>query len=244
MHKKIVSLFSVTVLASTMFLTGCKKDCECPKPPDPPAPPCTATSTWKGTYSSTTELMEVYESNFINNGIAKLNTSPWSYFWTSIETAIPECRRFSADSVRMDIRAKNPVGEGAIEQLDLSLAIVGELDSAVVTFIGRGTHQQFATIGLWKGANVTNQAELVQLFPDWTEISLEVKNGAISAYKNSTLLKSFTIPAGKKLGKIKKIHAGFKGTGSIDWVKVYDSNSTLKFKEEFNTAKTSTIEWF
>jgi hypothetical protein len=36
----------------------------------------------------------------------------------------------------------------------------------------------------------------------------------------------------------------FKGTGSVDWVKLWNNAGTLKLREEFSLHKKSSIEWF
>lgn len=238
MRKKIIQFFSVTALISTMFLTGCKKECTCPKET------CTEAGAWVGVYASLTESVVVADSAFINNGVAKLSNSPYSYYWTGTELNFPACRNISGDSIRFDARIKNPLDEGAIEELDVTLTITGEQDSAIVQYVGRAHKQSVTILGLWNGPSLTGQSELVQLFQDWTDVSLEVKDNVIATYKNSVLVKSYTMPAGKKLGRIKRIQVVFKGTGSVDWVKLWNNAGTLKLREEFSLTKKSSIEWF
>jgi hypothetical protein len=260
---KTKTLTGALALVATVVLisNSCTKtivndiyDCECvdscdTTPPPPKPPVCAETSSWFGVYSGgtpqggITSHTTVGDSTFISNGIGKLANSPYGYYFTGIRLNIPGCRNLSGDSIRFDARVRNPIAEGAIEQLDVALSIIGEQDSAWVNYIGRSAQQQFTQLGLGSGYN-SNMPELIQLFQDWTEVSLEVKNNVLSTYKNGTLIKSFTIPSGKKLGKIKQIRLHFKGTGSVDWVKLYDNAGTLKLKEEFNNGTRSNVEWF
>jgi hypothetical protein len=224
-------------------------DCECvdtcdTMPPPPKPPGCTESSSWLGRYSSLTASTAVADSTFINNGIARMGNSPYGYYWTGIELPIPACRNLAGDSIRLEARVKNPINEGAIEELDVLLIITGEQDSAWVNYIGRASHVQHTYLGLLSGSQLNSVPELIQMFQDWQEISLEVKNNVISTYKNGTLIKSYNIPNGKKLGKVKNIKVGFKGVGSVDWVKVYNNAGTLKLREEFNNGKRSNVEWF
>jgi hypothetical protein len=227
-----------------IITTGCKKVivnnyyCECKDS-------CTETSSWYGIYAIPGSNTYVADNTFISNGIAKLSNSPYGGMWfTGYRLELPECREYSADSLKLEARVKNPVSEGAIEELDVALVIFGDKDTAWVNYVGRSHRQSFTHLGLYNSTNELNNApELVQLFQDWTTVSLEVKNGVISTYKDGVLIKSYTIAGGKKVGKLRKINVGFKGTGSVDWVKVYDNGGTTLFKEEFNNGNSSNVEW-
>jgi hypothetical protein len=37
-----------------------------------------------------------------------------------------------------------------------------------------------------------------------------------------------------KVGNIAGIYLSFKGSGSVDWVKLYDANNTLVYEEDFD----------
>jgi hypothetical protein len=239
----IVTLCGIALIA--VFSTGCKKTiinnyyCGCDKDT------CDETSSWIGTYAIPGSSTDVADNSFISGGIAKLATSPYGGMWfAGMRLELPECREYSADSLKLEARVKNPVAEGAIEELDVALVIYGDKDTAYVNYIGRSHRQSFTHLGLYNSTNeINNVPELVQLFQDWTTVSLEVKNGVISTYKNGTLIKSYTITGGKKLGKLRKVSVGFKGVGSVDWVKVYDNADTNLFKEEFNNGNASNVEW-
>jgi hypothetical protein len=62
----------------------------------------------------------------------------------------------------------------------------------------------------------------------------------LSTYIDGNLVKSCNYGSG--IDKLKMIHVTFKGTGSVDWVKLYDGSGTLKMSEEFNTDHTSTVQ--
>lgn len=227
-----------------VFSTGCKKIinnyyCGCKEDT------CDETSSWIGTYAIPGSSTDVADNTFISGGIAKLANSPYGGMWfAGMRLELPECREYSADSLKLEARLKNPVGEGAIEELDVALLIYGDKDTAYVNYIGRSHRQSFTHLGLYNSTNeINNVPELIQLFQDWTTVSLEVKNGVISTYKNGTLIKSYTIANNKKLGKLRKVSVGFKGVGSVDWVKVYDNAGTNLFKEEFNSGNASNVEW-
>jgi hypothetical protein len=240
----LVSSSCEKTIVNDIYDCECVDTCNTETPTTPKPPSCTEMGTWLGRYSSLSASIAVADSTFISNGIARMGNSPYGYYWTGIELPFPACRNLAGDSMRLDARVKNPLNEGSIEELDVVLVITGEQDSAWVNYIGRATHVQHTYLGLLNGSQLNNVPELIQMFQDWTEVSLEVKNNVVSTYKNGTLIKTYTIPSGKKLGKVKNIKVGFKGTGSVDWVKVYNNAGTLKAKEEFNNGTKSQVEWF
>src|SRR5688572_28227540 len=76
---------------------------------------------WYGLYAIPGQQTQVDDSTFINGGIAKLANSPYGGQWFSgLRLDIPECRNYSADSIKFEARLKNPTAEGAIEELDVS----------------------------------------------------------------------------------------------------------------------------
>jgi hypothetical protein len=240
--KKIL-LPSIALVAILSF-NSCKK-CECVCPPPPPCNnPCdTVKVNWKGSYTSLSSSSNTVDNSFINDGIARLNNSPFSYYWTSIDLNIPACKNLTGDSIKFEISARNPLSEGAIEELDLSLVLEGEQSTANVTFIGRSHRQQFTSLKVGT-VGVSDVPELVQLFQDWTNIVLEAKGNKLSVYKNSVLVKSINY-AGTSIGKLKKIAVSFKGVGSLDWVRLSNSSSgTLKMQETFNTNNQATVQWY
>lgn len=240
----------VGIVLLGIIATGCKKTiiknyyCDCDMDTCSTEPPCTETSSWIGAYGAETSTY-VADNTFIGNGIAHLSNSPYTgTYFTGYILNIPECRNYSADSIKFEARVKNPLSEGAIEELDVTLLIYGDQDSAIVNYVGRDYKLAETQLGLYQSTSLlTNVPELVQLFQDWTTVSLEAKNGILSTYRNGVLLKSYDYSA-KSLGKLKKIQIGFKGTGSVDWVKVYDNSGTVRIKEEFNSGNSSHVEWF
>src|SRR5690349_11751256 len=101
-----------------IFTTGCKKTiinnyyCDCQK--DTCKDTCTdSPSNWYGLYAIPGQLTQVDQSTFINNGIAKLANSPYGGLWfEAVRLDIPPCRQYSADSLKLEARVRNPLNEG------------------------------------------------------------------------------------------------------------------------------------
>jgi hypothetical protein len=200
---------------------------------------------WKGVYA-TYNLPFVYEddSKFISGGIAKLTNTPWPYqdFFTSVDLKIPFCRKFAGDTAKLEVRLKNPSGEqGSVTDYDVNLYLYGSSDTAHVTFIAY--RAQFTSFGVGS-KQITNSPDLLYLFQDWSTVTLEAKDKNLSVYRDGALIKTISYK-GLKIGNLKKIQVGFKGSGSVDWVKLYSScTNTLHMQENFDVDGKSNIIWY
>jgi hypothetical protein len=198
---------------------------------------------WSGVYATPNlPYQNVGDSSFISNGIAQLKNSPWSYFYTSISLLIPKCHQFSADSARFTVYLKNPSGaQTSVAPYDVSLWLYGSRDTGHVQFLNQYPEYTALTVG---NVGVTNTTDLIHLFQDWTELTLEAKNKKLSVYMNGVLVKQI-IYKGVPMGVLKKIQVGFKGAGSVDWIKLFNSNTNAQImQEDFNVTSHSSVNWY
>jgi hypothetical protein len=200
-------------------------------------------SQWQGVYGTIDEPYSfVEDKTFINNGVASLTNSPWSYFYTSILLSIPRCHRMSGDSARLTVRLKNPSDEaGSVAPYDVSLWLKGLKDTGYVQFLAQYPEYTALKVG---DLGITNSTDLIHLFQDWTELTLEAKNKRLSVYLNGVLVKQI-IYKGRKIGALKEISVSFKGSGIIDWVRLHNSNSGVQLmQEDFNVNGHSSVIWY
>ena len=200
---------------------------------------------WVGSYA-TYDLPPVYEDDnkFISGGIAKLTHTPWPYqdFFTSVFLKIPLCKRIAGDSAKLEVRLKNPSGEvGSVTDYDVDLFLNGRSDTAHVTFIAY--RAQYTSFGVGV-KQITNSPDLLYLYQDWSTVTLEAKDKKLSVYRDGILIKTISYK-GLKIGSLQSINIGFKGSGSVDWVKLYSScTGTLHMQEDFNIDGQSSITWY
>ncbi|QEC66623.1 hypothetical protein FRZ67_04660 [Panacibacter ginsenosidivorans] len=207
------------------------------------APVCTETGRWIGTYATENETpVIVTDDTFIKDGIAQLTNSPWSYFFCSMQLEIPSCRVIDADSVRLEVSLKNPsTGVHAITDYDAGLWLQGSADTAVAQYIGY--RPEFTKFGLM-GAGFYTTSDLLYVFENWTTVTLEANNGVLTTKRDGVITQT-TSYSGHTIGQLKHINISFKGSGSIDWVKLYSSNSNkLLMQEDFNTNGASNVHWY
>ncbi len=149
----------------------------------------------------------------------------------------------SADSLTLETSVKNPESEGGISCYDVSISTLSDLE-----FISQNVgfnilhpsctdyvHLQVGDINIGYKANKPK----VPLTPfgidisNWTKIKYIIKNKILTVFVNDT--KIYEVAYQKKLGPIKMLQIGFKGSGSIDYVKMSNSiTGQLKFNETFD----------
>lgn len=209
------------------------------------------TSKWVGTYVNgyTSDTVDVADKYFISNGIATLNQSPWSYYYSRIQLKIPACRGpIYGDSVKLQVRLRNNgTAPGAVFPYDVSPWLDGAYNRAHAQFLSYYVQYTALTVGT-KG--ITNDSALLHRFDDWSIVTLIAKNNRLSVYINNVLIKD-TKYTGNLIGKLKDIFLYFKGPGQIDWIKLYTissaSNKTnykLKMSEDFNVDGQSSVVWY
>jgi hypothetical protein len=204
---------------------------------------------WIGVYANGLTQGENYDtvkaSAFIANGIACLSESPYPIsFYTSIQLKIPNCHNFIGDSSKLVVNLKNPsTGIHPVSANDVSLFIIGANDTAHVTFIG-DKHSDYTSVGIGS-KQFTHVRELVKVFEHYTSVSLELKDGILSVYLNDTQGVTFPYKLFDRIGNVKKIAIVFKGSGYLNWVKIFNtSTNTQIMQEDFNISGESSVVWY
>lgn len=201
---------------------------------------------WTGLYADGSHPDQtVRQISFIKDGVARLTPIDWSNYHTGIYYAIPSCHDVSGDTIRFEARIKNPNNTpGAVYNYDVVMQIFGSKNFSEVAFVGSSSSQQYNHI--WIGnSKQSNFPELNRYFGDYETVSVQFVNKTLSIYINGTLIKSVSYDAANKIGRLKRIGCGFKGTGTIDFVRLYSSkNNTLIMKEDFDVVGKSNVIWY
>jgi len=74
----------------------------------------------------------------------------------------------------------------------------------------------------------------------FAKYTIKVSGGKLNFYLDDEMKKELSND--QLLGQVKSITFHFKGTGRVDWVKIYDGE-TLVAEDEFDTAGKSTLHW-
>jgi len=201
---------------------------------------------WIGLYANGLQPNDsINQNEFIKGGIAQLPAVNWYNYHTGIYYNLPLCHTLAGDSIRFEASVKNPDnGAGSVFSYEIALQIYGTKSYAEVYFVGSTVHQSYDHI--WVGNyQIAGLPELVHYFGEYETLAVEFKNNTLSIYRGGEFVKSIIYNVSDRIGKIKRIGYGFKGTGAIDWVKLYSSKSNnLLMSEDFNVDGQSSVVWY
>ncbi|CAN5471666.1 hypothetical protein BH10BAC2_BH10BAC2_24040 [soil metagenome] len=208
---------------------------------------CDCGSQWEGHYSlqGQPDVFTNY-STFISGGFAQLKNSPYlPTYYTGIKIRVPSAYTISGDAVKLTLNLKNPSGVfGSVNHNDVTLVLYGENANAFATFIGSSVNQQFTQLKVGN-QGITNDPGLIYKFQNWNIVTLIANNNKLSLYRNNGSLVKEISYTGSGIGKLLYIKVYFKGSGSVDWIKIIDSKTgQTRMSEEFNTNSQSTAYWY
>jgi len=192
---------------------------------------------WIGFVSSLDNYKEENENynDIVKDGRIYISPSlsAKSYYWTNYRFIKPSIlNEVDGDNCIIESRVKVPYSEGGIEAYDIHLGIVGSSGySGWVTFMGASWGRGWDSIGAVNSYD-KGLSQLIKDFSDWKVIKLEIKNQEVKAYYEEDLV--YTKSYEGKVGKIYGIRQSFKGSGSIDWVKLYNGDGKLIYSEDFD----------
>lgn len=144
------------------------------------------------------------------------------------------------DSATIEIKFKNPFKEGGISCYSGGIGFYTDEGKKNIQkqpqfgyWIGRfgcpGHQSILGQIYTWQNSMAEGlQADMEQ----WQVIKISNKNGRTTFYKNG--ISYFETPYQINVGKVKKIEIGFKGAGSVDFVKLVNSyTGKVVFYDDF-----------
>ncbi|UTA67803.1 hypothetical protein [Emticicia sp. 21SJ11W-3] len=146
---------------------------------------------------------------------------------------------FAADNMIFETRVKNPHREGGISCFDIGIDLNGEWQQklGILSFnLLNKNCEQFANIqaGDTKLSHADSNINLTNSCMDlsnWIVVKTITQNQVLKIFVNDIL--RYSIPYKGRIGKLKFIQIFFKGTGSIDWVKVSSLDKKVLYYEDF-----------
>ncbi|MFN7115892.1 MAG: hypothetical protein ACK4TA_03785, partial [Saprospiraceae bacterium] len=110
--------------------------------------------------------------------------------------------------------------------IDFGASLMGDMRALSFTSIYAGTRGR------------TDIVNFVQDFSFWRVLRYEIRNNNFSVRLDGVLL--FTLPYTGEINFIEQIMVRFKGSGLLDWVKLYDRNNQQIWMEDFTDCNNST----
>ncbi|HMY85699.1 MAG TPA: M43 family zinc metalloprotease [Saprospiraceae bacterium] len=186
----------------------------------------------RGRVQSLNDYIEPDEDicEIVQNGILYLRPelADIGYYWTFFSICDTIC---TGEGYTIKIRLKNDNASGGINAYDTGLEVIGEGENAGIFIMGLPWAIDFTRV--WVGNNyLTGLPQLIMKLGDWKTIEMELKNNVLSyKYEGSNF---FQMEYPGKVCNIHNINLTFKGSGSVDWIQVYDVNGNLVYEENFD----------
>jgi hypothetical protein len=204
-------------------------------------------SEWIGEFEQNKPERTIFttDNKIIFDGYAHLQVPPKftrNVYVTKLILPTPDCAIVDGDSIRMSINVMNPT-DSVNSQYTNSVYVYmyGSTDSAYVEF--NGWYSNYTKIGVGNYKE-TDLESLHHLFSSYEVVSLVAKDHIISAYIGGKLVGQVDY-TGTSIGQLQRISVGFRGSGYVDYVKLYNSTSgALLMKEDFNVPHKSTDTWY
>ncbi len=137
------------------------------------------------------------------------------------------------DNFTYEIRLNNSKAIGGIPSLDVGFGFGGQAGSILASLMGEVGGQPWTNIVVNDKTIVSNKPYLVLDFSSWVVIKLKFQNNNITYSSNGTQF--FSAPYVGNICNIENLHFWFKGSGAIDYVKIYDNSTGASlYEENFN----------
>ena len=147
---------------------------------------------------------------------------------------------YDTDNIIFETRVKNPHEEGGISCFDISIDLNGLVDNklGILSFnIVKPKCTRFARIRVGDSFYPKEKSDILLdklgiNFDDWNIVKVKTHNNRLKIFVNNEELYDF--PYKGKIGILKFMQIYFKGTGSVDWVKISDLEGKILYNEDFN----------
>jgi hypothetical protein len=158
--------------------------------------------------------------------------SPYSYYWTIHENYTSIC---TGSNYALEVRLRCAAPEG-IDAYDTGVGIEGSCGSTWCNLMGASWAQSFTYCNITHQSqpslSTSNQAALVRNLSTYGILRIEINTTNVVYRFNGTQIWSFPFSGG--IGEqINKLTIRFKGSGSVDYVRIYNGAGNLIFDEGF-----------
>jgi len=211
---------------------------------------------WQGAFISYNNLPPSFfipDKLFINNGYARIykdsvKISKHNYYSTRFRLVLPDSVKIKGDSINFEAGLKNAFNSSFYDAYygrDITLYIKGTSNEALINNVATSeiNPDVVKRAGLKIGHTIRNNLpQLQHNFEDYDTLILQTFNRGVKAYRNNEFLAGLGYDKEPVVGRLKEIGVIFKGSGYIDYIKIYNSvNGKLLLSEDFDTDGQSTV---
>ncbi|GGD73466.1 hypothetical protein GCM10011514_41900 [Emticicia aquatilis] len=151
-----------------------------------------------------------------------------STYYSFIKKVANFDRNLSADEMIFETRLKNPVSEGGISCNDVSVVITGEKHKFLLNLTQKGcSHYAYVHLpNLIFEGKTHDLSKLGVNLDDFVRLKLIVNNRKLQIFIEDQL--AFQTNYLDNFGSMQATYIGFKGLGSVDYIKISDNNKVLE----------------
>jgi gliding motility-associated-like protein len=195
-----------------------------------------ANSTWQGWVEIAEGVLEPEEKicDFIQNGELRIapNLSGVSNYATTFRFQDTICisRNFA-----IEYRIKNSATLGGLDNLDSELSFFSNGLKSNLTLVGKGIGQIGTSFKIADEVIVLNQPWMVMDLSQWRKVKIQFLNNVASVFIDDAL--RFTSGYSRNVCNIDFLRLKFRGSGALDWVRLYDNENALVFNENFDNCQ-------
>lgn len=193
---------------------------------------------WEGVYYSGRSPIYVDDTTFIRNGVAHLKSRDFPEYRTDIELNIPKNKSFDADSATVVVRIKNPEGlRGSRYPYDARILIDAGSKNVYVEYSAEKYLAELSASGDYWYSPIYNK-----VLNDWTVVILKCY-GYHAAASERPFSKEVNV-VHDNMGRIEILDFYFRGSGFIDWIKLYYGKPDRLIMEENFDGPGSNVIWY
>lgn len=169
---------------------------------------------------------------FAPSMISGLNINTKEEYWVDYRNI--KNFHIDGDQMTIEFRLRNSQDMGGFDCFDTSLEFTGESGRGRFKFVKPGCTQfadtEFGDTQLT--GNFHNLSSLGVDLSKWTVVRIETRNKTSMVYINNVFKYKtvYNVP----IGNIRGLFCRFKGSGQLDFIRVYDQQRHLKYSDEFN----------
>ena len=169
------------------------------------------------------------------NGV-DINKPYWTFFRNVKDFGV------SGDSFTGKIRVKNNEENGGIPCFDININFIGEHEQVFIEFFEPGCT-------VWADLKVSDVeldgkkedlSNFGQPFKEWRIVTLQIENRNFKIFLDGKLIHTGR-GYKKDIGNIKAATITFKGTGAVDYLRLFDSKGNLVVNENFEEPDPNTL---
>ncbi|PTR01514.1 hypothetical protein C8P68_101748 [Mucilaginibacter yixingensis] len=169
---------------------------------------------------------------FAPANISALNIDTKKEFWVDYRNI----RNFNIDGDHMTVefRLRNSQETGGFDCYDTTLEFTGETGRGLFKFVKPGCTQYADTEfgDTQMTGNFHNLSSLGVDLSKWTVVRIQTQNKTSSVYIDNKY--KFKTTYNTPIGNIRGLFCRFKGSGQLDFVRVYNAEHKLVYSDEFN----------